>query len=64
MRAAMDTNLIHEKVSSIIQHRLNELTPTMVKDIVADMIQQHLGWLVVWGAVFGGAIGGAVDLLI
>jgi uncharacterized membrane protein YheB (UPF0754 family) len=63
MRAAMDTNLIHEKVSSIIQNRLDELTPNMVKNIVADMIQKHLGWLVVWGAVFGGAIGGVVSLI-
>jgi uncharacterized membrane protein YheB (UPF0754 family) len=63
MRAAMDTTLIHEKVSRIIEMRLDELTPVMVKDIVAEMIQKHLGWLVVWGAVFGGLIGGLVTLI-
>jgi uncharacterized membrane protein YheB (UPF0754 family) len=63
MRAAMDTTIIHEKVSQIIQLRLDELTPLMVKNIVAEMIREHLGWLVVWGAVFGGLIGGLVFLL-
>jgi Na+/H+ antiporter NhaD/arsenite permease-like protein len=37
--------------------RLEELTPKMVKEIVQDMIKEHLGWLVIWGAVFGGLIG-------
>ena len=46
-----------DKVSSIIEQRLNELTPTLVKEIVQAMIQKHLGWLVVWGGVFGGLFG-------
>jgi Na+/H+ antiporter NhaD/arsenite permease-like protein len=29
----------------------------MTKEIIEDMIKEHLGWLVVWGAVFGGLIG-------
>ena len=57
MRASMDSAAMHEKVSNIIQTRLNELTPQMVKKIVEDMIRNHLGWLVVWGGVFGGLIG-------
>jgi uncharacterized membrane protein YheB (UPF0754 family) len=48
---------IYEKVSSIVNKRLEELTPKMVKEIVQKMIKEHLGWLVVWGAVFGGLIG-------
>ena len=48
---------IREKVSAIIEQRLEELTPSMVKSIVQDMIKQHLGWLVIWGGVFGGVIG-------
>jgi len=36
---------------------LNELTPTMVKDIIQTMIKEHLGWLVIWGGVFGGLFG-------
>ena len=45
------------KVSNVVQMRLDELTPGMVKDIVKGMIAEHLGWLVVWGGVFGGLIG-------
>jgi uncharacterized membrane protein YheB (UPF0754 family) len=48
---------IYEKVSLIVNKRLEELTPTMVKEIVQKMIKEHLGWLVVWGGVFGGLIG-------
>lgn len=46
-----------DKVSSIIEQRLNELTPKLVKEIVQAMIQKHLGWLVVWGGIFGGLFG-------
>ena len=48
---------IHRKVRQIVKKRLDELTPTMVKEIIQDMIRTHLGWLVVWGGVFGGLIG-------
>ncbi|MDC7125957.1 MAG: hypothetical protein PQJ46_10350, partial [Spirochaetales bacterium] len=51
------SSVIMEKVSEIIQNRLDILTPAMVKEIVQEMIQKHLGWLVVWGGVFGGLIG-------
>ena len=44
-------------VESLVDKRLNELTPAMVKEIVQAMIRKHLGWLVVWGGVFGGLIG-------
>ncbi len=48
---------IRDKVSNIIEQRLNELTPQLVKEIIQNMIKKHLGWLVVWGGVFGGIIG-------
>ena len=48
---------VYEKLSRIVNARLEELTPKMVKDIVQEMIKEHLGWLVIWGAVFGGIIG-------
>lgn len=59
-----DTNIAHmqEKVSNIIEQRLNELTPELVKEIIQTMIRKHLGWLVVWGGVFGGIIGGIAAL--
>ena len=40
--------LIH-KVEHIVSSRLDELTPQMVKEIIQDMIREHLGWLVVLG---------------
>lgn len=48
---------LQAKVSDIIEKRLNELTPQLVKEIIQGMIRKHLGWLVVWGGVFGGVIG-------
>jgi uncharacterized membrane protein YheB (UPF0754 family) len=48
---------IHQHIEGIVQARLDELTPEMVKDIIQTMIREHLGWLVVWGGVFGGLIG-------
>ena len=46
-----------EQVNILVQRRLEELTPQMVKEIMQQMIRDHLGWLVVWGGVFGGLIG-------
>ena len=54
---------IYNKLSYIVDARLEELTPAMVKEIVQDMIKEHLGWLVIWGAVFGGLIGLASSLI-
>ena len=46
-----------DSIESVIDARLNELTPAMVKEIVKKLIKEHLDWLVVWGGVFGGLIG-------
>ena len=51
------------QIEKIIDNRLAELTPQMVKTIIEDMIRKHLGWLVVWGGVFGGSIGIVANLL-
>ncbi|MGB1883377.1 MAG: DUF445 domain-containing protein [Gammaproteobacteria bacterium] len=56
------TDALIVQIESIIDNRLAELTPEMVKNIVEDMIRKHLGWLVVWGGVFGGLIGLIVSL--
>ena len=50
---------IVSKIETIIDKRLNELTPQLVKEIVQKIIKVHLGWLVVWGGVFGGFLGAA-----
>ena len=44
-------------IETIVKQRLDELTPSMVKEITRKMISAHLGWLVVWGGIFGGLIG-------
>ncbi len=41
---------VQSKVDLIVESRLEELTPQLVKKIVQDMIARHLGWLVIWGA--------------
>jgi len=48
---------LFQQIEHIVDARLAELTPQMVKEIIQTMIRQHLGWLVVWGGVFGALIG-------
>ena len=48
---------IYKKIDVVVEQRLNELNPKMVKELVQTMIKEHLGWLVVWGGVFGGTNG-------
>ena len=55
---------IYNKIQVVVQNRLEELEPKMVKQIVQDMIKEHLGWLVVWGGFFGGLIGFVSSLVI
>ena len=54
--ATLSEDLI-ASIEQVIDARLNELTPQMVKEIVQKLIKEHLDWLVVWGGVFGGVIG-------
>lgn len=48
---------LEAKISGIVQQRLDELTPELVKAMMQQLIAEHLGWLVVWGGVFGAALG-------
>ena len=57
MQGVLDEEDIHFRVQELIDRRLDQMTPAMVKDIVQQMIRQHLGWLVVWGCAFGGVLG-------
>lgn len=47
------------KIETVIDKRLAELTPQIVKEMVQKIIREHLGWLVVWGGFFGGLMGAA-----
>ena len=53
-----------ESIEGLIDARLEQLTPRMVKEMIQLLIREHLGWLVVWGGVFGGAIGALGTLLL
>lgn len=55
---------IQAKIEVIIDKRLAELTPEIVKIMVQKIIKEHLGWLVVWGGFFGGLIGLASHFLL
>jgi len=57
LSSAMNDEAIRSKLEFMIDDRLNQMTPKMVKEIIQQMIRKHLGWLVVWGCVFGGLIG-------
>jgi uncharacterized membrane protein YheB (UPF0754 family) len=61
LRKGLDSQKVGQdvvsKIETIIDKRLNELTPQLVKEIVQKIIKVHLGWLVVWGGIFGGVLG-------
>ncbi len=51
-------------IEKVIDQRLLDLTPMMVKEMIERIIKEHLGWLVVWGGVFGGLIGVLSSILL
>lgn len=54
---------IKSQVENIIEIRLNELSSAEITKIIKEMIENHLGWLVIWGAIVGGIIGFIVGYL-
>jgi uncharacterized membrane protein YheB (UPF0754 family) len=46
-----------DTIGEIVEIRLAELTPVMIKEMLHGLMKEHLGWLVVWGGVLGGLIG-------
>jgi len=64
LKDSLNSDDIRNKIEILIQQRLDELTPKIVKEIVEDFIKEHLGWLVVWGGVFGGLIGFTSSFLV
>ncbi len=46
-----------KQISKLIKNRLDELSPLMVKQMIQNIIREHLSWLVLWGGIFGGLIG-------
>ena len=54
--SSLQSDLI-SSIDTLITKRLNDLTPEMVNSLVQELIESHLGWLVIWGGLFGGLIG-------
>ena len=54
--SSLQSDLI-SSIDTLITKRLNDLTPKMVNSLVQELIESHLGWLVIWGGLFGGLIG-------
>ncbi|MBD5779254.1 DUF445 domain-containing protein [Pelagicoccus sp. NFK12] len=48
---------VQPMIEGLVRGKLDELTAPQVKQILSDLIREHLGWLVVWGGVFGALIG-------
>jgi len=55
---------ITDQIDTIVTKRLDEMTPKIVKNIVQNLIREHMGWLVVWGGVLGAFIGAVSSLLV
>ncbi|MGR3293005.1 MAG: DUF445 domain-containing protein [Candidatus Scalindua sp.] len=64
LQQEIDFEEFKSRIGDMVDARMNELTPKHVKEIIANMIRQHLGWLVVWGGVFGAFIGLLSSLLL
>ncbi|MEE2658480.1 MAG: DUF445 family protein [Candidatus Latescibacterota bacterium] len=45
------------QVDKLLEVKLEELSPEVVKQMMEQVMREHLGWLIVWGNLFGGAIG-------
>ena len=56
-------NNLHNEIGYLVDSRLNELSPNDIKKMIKDIIDNHLGWLVIWGGVFGGFIGLITSLI-
>jgi len=61
--AGHSTEALLLRVEGIVDQRLQQMTPELVKQIMQQMIERHLGWLVVWGGVVGALMGLAVALV-
>ena len=54
---------LEENIHTLIDQRLNQLSPEDVKSIIKNIMHQHLGWLVVWGGFFGFILGLSISFL-
>eukprot|EP00746_Dinoflagellata_sp_MGD_P009266 gnl/MRDRNA2_/MRDRNA2_118757_c0_seq1.p1 gnl/MRDRNA2_/MRDRNA2_118757_c0~~gnl/MRDRNA2_/MRDRNA2_118757_c0_seq1.p1 ORF type:complete len:391 (-),score=80.77 gnl/MRDRNA2_/MRDRNA2_118757_c0_seq1:86-1258(-) len=50
-------DVVRSEIDALMTERLATLTPEVVKELLENVIRDHLGWLVVWGNIFGSIIG-------
>ena len=53
----VSTEDVIREVENLLNEKLVMITPEMVRELMEEIIRDHLGWLVVWGNVFGAVIG-------
>ena len=53
----LNVDTMRSEVEQMMDAKLQELTPDMVKELIENVIRNHLGFLIVWGNVFGACIG-------
>ena len=56
-RPELEVDALRAQVDRLLETKLEELTPERVKEMMEEVIREHLGWLIVWGNIFGGTIG-------
>ncbi|KAJ6236010.1 hypothetical protein M0813_28286 [Anaeramoeba flamelloides] len=48
---------IRNEIDTLMEDRLKDLTPQIMRKLMIDMLRSHLNWLIFWGNVFGAVIG-------
>ena len=56
-KSGLDVESLRQQVDQLLTAKLEELTPEVVRQMMEEVMREHLGWLIVWGNVFGGSIG-------
>ena len=56
-KSSLDVESLRQQVDQLLTAKLEELTPAVVRQMMEEVMREHLGWLIVWGNVFGGSIG-------
>jgi uncharacterized membrane protein YheB (UPF0754 family) len=53
----MNIDRLRVELDDLMTTKLEELSPDKVKQLLEEVMREHLGWLIVWGNIFGGFIG-------